>query len=380
MRLSRRILLLLMASAAVLSCRREQWLPVEEEMVDLGIYVRFPEAATKAEVAGTAAESTIYDLRIWVFLSEGFDDARPAGYLLGYISPYQNNAHRLTAYEDRYFLRIPADIAHAKPDLDVYVLANGPNINRGGFNANTTRATLDAALLEGNYYGVSSDGRPLQTTVPSNGLPFSAVGKHLPMRGNYPTLSVQTVTAKRLVSKFRFVVSQLTDLAGPVLDFSIDELSLDGGMIGAKEYIFNTTGNDFSLFKSGTDAVDYLQPRILYPIPGSVALNPSPQDYAFVSGAETYDEYQTRIQAGIEAGHLTDAGVAYFRETDKPLSGRVVYTINGEQRTHSFSMSAPGGFSRGHSWLAYLYFTRDKIHFTVSWTDWEQGGDFNLGE
>lgn len=35
-------------------------------------------------------------------------------------------------------------------------------------------------------------------------------------------------------------------------------------------------------------------------------------------------------------------------------------------------------FSRNTSWIVYIFFLRDEMKFTVSWTDWLDGGFFNL--
>ena len=355
--------------AALLSCSREAL----SGDVELCIRVQIPEMPeTKAgTVAPEGLEAYIGDLRIWVFLSEKFDNARDSGYCLGFIRPGQGQ-HQQGAYEDRYFLKIPADIAHAQPDVDVYVLANSEQAGLGKPGSNTPRAKLDTMLLQGAYYGLQQDGTPTHLGPQQNGLPFSAVGKHLKMEGHYPAMNVKTVTLQRMVSKFRFVLSQLSDAVGPVCNFTINELSLDGGKIPVSQYVFNDSAHPFKLSTQG-----YLDSPVQFQVPDQVALNPSPQDYAFRSGF-TGQDYETLVAQGIADGLLTDVGVCYLRESDKPLSGRIVYTMDGVQRVSTFQMDADDGFARGHSWIVYVYFLRDQMTFTVSWTPWEQGWNFDL--
>jgi len=375
-----RLILILSLVLALFGCRREDIVPssvTDEDMAELCVRVRIPEYnfTKSGEVAAQRDESVIKNLFIWIYLSEDFDDTRKSGYCIGYITPNQDQ-HEQTQYEDRYFVRIPRDIALAKPNVDVYVVANRNSVGVGN-NSNMSRSTLDAFLMKGTTFGVDSDGVPTTSTseISSNGLPYSAVGKNLSMGGTFPSLTIPTVTLKRAVSKVRFVVSQLADAAGPVQTFTLDEISLNQDLISSSEYLFNDSANNYKL--SG-----YVSETVKFPAPAyaDIAQNQSPQDYAFTTGMNLQD-YEDMVLEGISEGVLTDIGPYYLRETDKALSGNIKYTMSGkEQQTVSFTMNAAGGFTRNHSWIVYIYFTRDYMQFTVSWTDWEQGLDFNLAQ
>lgn len=367
----RLFLLLSLLATTLLSCRREL---LERETAELCITVRIPELfktkAGETEISPEEAETVMKQLKIWVFRSSD-------GFQLGVIQPGQGQ-HLITDNEDRYFLKIDKEIALAHPDVDVYVMANsvaaGQGYNPGG---NNRIATLESLVLKDAYFGIGADGAPTHLGVPADGLPFTAVAKNLKMTGDYPSMTVETVTMERAVSKVRFVVSQLVDLAGPVLSFTLDELSLDPGLIPAEEYLFNDSANPYKI-KGNT----YVNSRLFFPVPAysDIAHNHSPQDYDAAKTGLSGQAYEDLVMDGIREGVLTDVGACYLRESDKALSGRIVYTMGGKQHTVPFSMASPGGFARNHSWIVYVYFNGAQMEFSVSWTPWEHGQDFYLSK
>ena len=215
--------------------------------------------------------------------------------------------------------------------------------------------------------------------MPNGGLPYSAVGKNMQMKGSYPVMNLDVVTLKRAVSKFRFVICQLSDAAGPVTEFNIEELSLDEGQIATSEFLFNDSQNEYKIDASVSPKYLAKAAKFTAPAYADVALNQAPQEYAYTPG-QTQEEYEKVIYNGLKANVLTDLGKCYLRETDQPLAGRIKYTMPGVAGTQekTFSMSEAGGFARNHSWIVYIYFLRDEMTFTVSWNEWLPGQDFNL--
>lgn len=368
---------------------------------ELSIYVRIPQLVqVKSEIGGVLAEENskeakVSNLNIWVFLSEDIDASRKSGYCLGFLAPNQGN-DPVTSFENHYYMKFKSgdDSAVYKfisdnnraPLVDVYVIANtsSSSINSITLNASTTRDQLDGYTLKGNYYGITSAGAANHTAVPNNGLPLAAVGKGLQMQGKFPVMRVETVTMKRLVSKFRFVVCQLADAAGPVVNFTIEELALNSGLIANEEYVFNNTANSYKIKKTGSDATDYIAYDLQYSTPAAadIARNTDPEHYVYKSGM-TGQEYENLVFEGISKGNLSDLGKCYLRESDKPLSGRIRYTIDGVESTVNFQMADGDIFSRNHSWIVYIYFLRDEMKFNVIWTPWkaEDGKDsFHLSD
>lgn len=386
-----RILLLLMVTVmATATCRKA----VEEETADLIIWLDIePTNYTKAEegnVPAEPAENAINDLRIWVFLHDvadhftgGKNDA-----LLGYIKPKgtaEKATDPLTQYENRYHISVSKTIAESKPTVDIYVIGNAPTVGQGGLGSGTTRAALDALVMQGSSFGVDANGKPTCTAVPSNGLPYTGVAKERSMTGTYPVMSVEMVSVRKAVSKFRFVLCQLRDDAGPMIkNLQITSLSLTGENISNTEYLFNDSSQPYKV--SG-----YRSSDIIFDVPASVRRYAAPEDYVYSppmnAGPVEMEAYVRQYEALIEDGInnkkvLTEAGKCYLRETDKQLTGTVGYryesgenTINAEA---SFSMHAPGDFIRGRSWIVYVYFLRETMHFSVSWTDWVDGNTWDL--
>lgn len=365
-------LALLLPLLAAAGCRRGDD-PETTEHVTLGISVYIPsQAQTRADegsvASETAAEDAINDLRIWVFLSEACA-GHPAGYCLGYLQP--SPLSFASEFQSRYYLSLEKAVAKAKPHLDVYVLANAASAGCGSLDEDTTAAELDALVLQDGQFGIEN-GAPVQTGVPDGGFPFSGVGKNMEMSGKYPVLSVDVVTVRRVVSKLRFVFSQVVDDEGPFNDFAVTGIQVDGQKIAAQQYLFNDSANAWKI----EPLAGYASSGFSVALPATLASCRMPEKYAF-SGQDAA-VYQGLVNAGLEAGELSSGGVCYLRETDRKLSGTISYTIGGVPGSARFEMKNTGDFARNHTWIVYLYFTADAIEFSVSWSPWEEGHDYNL--
>lgn len=365
-------LALLLPLLAAAGCRRGDG-PETEEETKLGISIYIPSPAqTRADegsvASETAAEDAIHDLQIWVFLSEACA-GHPAGYCLGYLAP--SPLSFASAFQTRYYLSLEKAVAKAKPRLDVYALANAASAGYDGLDRNTTASELDALVLQGGVFGIDN-GAPVQTSVPDGGFPFSGVGKNMEMSGKYPVLSVDVVTLRRSVSKLRFVFSQLEDEEGLFNDYAVTGIQVDGERIAAREYLFNDSANAWKM----DPMAGYTASGFSMALPASLAQCRMPEKYAF-SGQDAAT-YQALINEGLLSGELSSGGVCYLRESDRKLSGTIRYTIGGVPGEVPFEMKNAGDFARNHTWIVYLYFTADAIDFSVSWTLWEEGHDFNL--
>jgi len=362
--------LLALTLLAAAGCRES----LLDQVPKLSICLEIPQTAlTRADEgrvpSEAAAENAINTLQIWVFLHEaggGF----PAGTCIGYIAP--EPLFLSDGSENRYAMPLNPKVAEDHPDVDVYVLANAASAGYPNLNAETTRDQLDALVMSGDIFGISGNA-PVCTAVPETGLPFAGVGKGMKMKGTYPVLTVDSVTLTRAVSKLRFVFSQLVDEEGPLNDCSVTSVTLDGGGIARAEYLFNDSAAAWKIAAGQYETASMTFPGLTA---DEIACSATPEDYAF--DGQTALEYETLIRQGIAAGELTSCGLSYLRETDRQLTGTISYVLNGVPGTAEFSMKDPGDFARNHSWIVYLYFTRDAIQFTVSWTLWEEGHDFIL--
>lgn len=388
MRASARIFLFLLAAALMaVACRKT--MDADDPRLLIWLDIEAP-AETKADAVGPVvaeanAEDSIKDLKIWVFLNEDVDEGHLAGSLIGYLNPTSStSADPLTNYENRYHI-IPLDraIAQAKPKVDIYAIGNASSAGQSNLSAETSRADLDALVISGQRFGVKSDSKPNNTSISAGNMPYTGVRKAVSMTGSYPVLRVETVTLRKAVTKFRFVLCQLRDEVGEMINkLKVTGLSFDTGLISNKEYLFNDSEYDYKLDGYITKGVTLLAST---DSPISPALNAAPEEYVFNPPADPSrlaayaQEYETLILNGIRKGVLTDYGKCYLRETDKRITGTISYSIDGTpQDPVAFSMLNEGDFARGRSWIVYIYFLRDAMRFSVSWSPWTDGREFDL--
>ena len=164
------------------------------------------------DVNASEEERKINSLHIWVFEHHDAGDPEDGKYV-GHIS--LNNVDIASAGSEVSMELSDAFASQETlPHVDVYVAANVSSANCGfSLSATTTRDQLDAALIEGRYFGVSN---PIMT-VPVDGLPMSGVLKDQQITGSSPTFQVSDGEGRlanarlvRAVSKIRFVFSKST--------------------------------------------------------------------------------------------------------------------------------------------------------------------------
>lgn len=339
-----------------------------EDLPELSVSIYIPDmSTTKAEtgnVGALASEKVFSFLQIWVFLH---DDGQLVGYKS--FSPTLLESTSLThSATTRFGMPLsPAMFKNLSQDgttVDVYALANAASVpNAADLDEETTRSELDAIVLSVSTFGAS----PLTMAVPTAGLPMSGVLKEATVTGGYPVLNISTVTLTRAVSKIRFVFSQqgtpATDTAPAIPDKPacvIKSISFgeDCG-IAAQEKLFTDQNLDFDGYTSlstviaGEDEEHPLIPN------ANITVLEHPDDLLFHSVGHTTElaqEYEKRLDDAIAAS--SQVGPIYIRETDKLISGTIVYNTGGDDLTATFSMKADDGniLSRNHSWILYAYF------------------------
>ena len=212
----------------------------------------------------------------------------------------------------------------------------------------------------------------LTSAVPAAGLPMAGVAMNQEVTGDFPVLSISTVTVTRVVSKLRFVFCQMTENGVPVDEFHITGISLSGN-IGQTEKLFTASTYD----SSGYDVLSKTYPAD-GALPASIAGNPAPGDYLFQPGM-TAQQYDDKIRSGVSSGVLTQWGLYYLRESDQKLTGTISYTAGtgGSMRskTATFTMEAAGDFTRNHSWTIYAYFIGGRLVVQPTVLPWIAGND-----
>lgn len=154
---------------------------VTHQQAQLAIYVYAPEQAsakkhaapTRGDVGevdpidNTINEGTIKSMQLWVYESE-------TGNYVGYFRT-DDVAALNEGQGTTYQIPVTDAFAAAKPDVNVYVMANvtSANCGVGTLNKETTRAALlEGAKITGGlsgHFGLEQNTR----TVPDDGLPFA---------------------------------------------------------------------------------------------------------------------------------------------------------------------------------------------------------------
>lgn len=371
------LVLLAAALLAVAGCLRDPLLYPENG--NLTVRVFLPESIlTKAETGDEAAvndERVVSTLQIWVYKNGGADATSLVGYRM--LDGDALAATGLNAgHETRFTIPVDETFVDTKPRVDVYALVNGESAGftidkfgyTGGDWSKLNPSDLRNYVFGGDLYGVNT----LTSAVPAAGLPMAGIAMNQEVTGDFPVLSISTVTVTRVVSKLKFVFCQMTDNGVPVDEFHITGISLSGN-IGQTEKLFTTLDYD----SSGYDALSKTYPAD-GPLPVSPAYNPAPGDYLYQPGM-TAQEYDNVIRGGISSGVLTQWGLTYLRESDQKLTGTIDYTVGtgGSMRTKQavFTMDAAGDFTRNHSWTIYAYFIGGRLVVQPTVLPWIAGND-----
>lgn len=368
----------------------------------LNIYVYAPGQAvptrgnTGQVDADPTAEDAIHTLQIWVYTHEETQETTTL------VTYFKTNAFQQTPTEnDTYKFELPIDDNFAskqpeqRPTVDVYVLANVTSNNCGlNFDEHTTKSTLETAVLEGNYFGVTT---PV-TAVPFEGLPMSGKLSDQTVSGNKPVLTLGTsstemakVKLARAVSKARFVFSCSNDFDG----LKITQVTFDESMIPTQEYLFldNSYNPDNNYYRIG-DTYNTAVTSSLFSI-DETAICADPAHYAWDRLRNdktdcTAQDYEDLIADGLtihegeSTPRLTERRL-YLRESDKQLSGTIYYKVKekgaaayGDEQSITFKMVGPENpaqwqayFSRNHTWIIYAYLAWAKMRIVdVHFKDW----------
>lgn len=382
--------MLLLAALPVISCHHP-----EEDPAELSVSIYIPDITpTKAETGSVGAlsdEKIFSTLQLWVFLHGGSNDGQLVGYK-GFTSEQLIETGLPHSTITRFGMPLSRDmfalLSQSGTQVDVYALVNAVSTGNSTLGEGTTRAELDAAVITGSAFGPS----PLTMAVPTAGLPMSGVLKGASVTGGYPVLNVSTVNLTRAVSKIRFVFCQQgapasgTNPAVPTNAGCVVKSISFGGtdtdcQIAASERLFTdhkygATDNLFeidgytplSTVLAGEDSAPLIKNSDL-------TICEHPDELLFRSPGhelESAQEYESRLDAAVAAS--SQVGPIYIRETDKLISGILVYNTGEEDQTVTFSMPADDVLCRNHSWILYAYFAQATrtLQFKIVVLPWDK--------
>jgi len=379
--------LLVVLTALSAACR----LSVPETSEDgarLGITLEFPASApVKAVVPASDLENTLHDLQIWVFRTDTKE-------LVSHLSLDSSNPAddfpQVGGGVKHYSMRVDWDFALTRPPVDVFVLANAASIARKGENGGVSLSDkseyddVNDAVFGGDFFSPGSKITTVPTIIKEDnqeeeevlGLPMAGAAKNLQIKGEAPSLSVADITLERMVSKVRFLFSQMlteTDNLAEKEVLSIEEIVLDGEVIPTQEYLFGPV-------HTPRWVNTYVESSVTYPGVNSVCSSPTPELYKYAG--QTGEAYEAIIQSAKLQNRLTECGTYYLRESGKILSGEVHYKVvkgadtSSEKTTTGtakFALSSEGDFSRNHTWTVYGYYVSDRtLQLSVNVLPWEK--------
>lgn len=344
---------LMIVALLLSSCMSEEGGPVVQSALKIYVFTPDRPIVTRADegnVLSTGTEGNVNTMQIWVFKHSD-------GTLVGYLAPTADELVGLNGSQQAtYLMRIPDWFYQAKPNVDVYVVANTTASNCGlTLDKNTTRAQLDAALIAHSttdYFGITAN----TTSVPTDGLPMSGVLKNQKVEGEAPVLRVgdgglASVKLVRAVSKIRFVASQN---ATAEKKLKIKSITLDANVMPTQEYLFLTGAYTERSYHVGST----LEPATELWSDATLVIKECEDaaTYTFITG--TAQEYETQINQGITNNEVSELASYYWRESDKKLTGTITYQLGTDaEKTATFEMSEAGDFSRNHTWIVYAYHT-----------------------
>ena len=349
-------IVIVLLSACSSSDAGEETVEATHKQPMMAIYVYAPEQAATAQKSAEQTradegevdpintnEGSINSLQIWVYESE-------TGNYVGYFS-----TDDVTALNEgqgtTYQIPVTDEFAAAKPDVNVYAMANMTNANCGvgELNKETTRAALlEGAKIANGKFGLEQNTR----SVPTDGLPFAGHLTAQPVVGDAPTLrvgtpsAVSTVQLIRAVSKLRFVFAKTAGEA----EVNIKSIKMNAGMIPEVEYLFKKESVAYN-----TEAKELLLDDI-----NDIAETDDPTKYLYLGQeAQAYEDLINGAanKQAPEKPEVTVEGPIYLRESDRQLTGTITYTIGGgADQTANFVMEQAGDFSRNHTWIVYAYY------------------------
>lgn len=352
--------------------------------------------ADEGRVNDLAGESLVTQLQAWVFLSHAYTDVHNITHNVGEAIAYLDVPVEEGWTGASYQLPVSDEFAAAvndidpnnRPTVDVYVLANGGSVGLS-LDRSATAANLNALQIDNSYFGTTS----IVTAVPSGGLPMSGVLKNQPVYGTQPVLrigtesSMSTVALVRAVSKIRFVFSRIYDENDP--EIVISSVTLDGDVMPDRQYVFLSDAwsaenryrvrptyivDEFPLVEATQEA----------PIEIGVAADKDQLlSFKWDYEDQTAQQYEDRIDDGVDANILKQSGPFYLHESDRQLTGKIYYTVDGgDPQSASFSMAAAGDFGRNHTWIVYGFFNDGDLLevIAVYLKDWEENTSANAND
>ena len=307
--------------------------------------------ASNENPANPNTESDIHSIRVWAFNSDIADEG-------AYPVSYKEEVNLSKNSQHSFSMKIPRKSGGAElKHIDLFILANaesGSTLSGEYSKKNITREELRKAKFTQSFAIDTEIGKPLTTSVPKEGLPISRYVTNISVDSG-KSLNIPLL---RAVNKLHFFFARKAE--GFASEAEITRIELPENTLSDGGYVFPDAAPYADLATKGLRAsgdMDYI-PAItqLDGIPAiGIQAVANPEDYRREANEDAAD-YMARLS---EAGILSH-DLAYYNETDKPLTGTIYYKVykTGEERSATFTYPA-GSAIRNHELVVYGYFNAE---------------------
>lgn len=307
--------------------------------------------ASDENPANPNTESDIHSIRVWAFNSDIADEG-------AYPVSYKEEVNLSKNSQHSFSMKIPRKSGGAElKHIDLFILANaesGSTLSGEYSKKNITREELQKAKFTQSFTIDTEIGKPLTTSVPKEGLPISRYVTNIDVDSG-KSLNIPLL---RGVNKLHFFFARKAE--GFASEAEITRIELPENTLSDGGYVFPDAAPYTDLATKGMRAsgdMEYI-PAItqLDGIPAvGIQAVANPEDYRRGANEDAAD-YMARLS---EAGILSH-DLAYYNETDKPLTGTIYYKVykTGEERSATFTYPA-GTAVRNHELVVYGYFNAE---------------------
>ena len=313
-----------------------------------------PSRASDENPANPYTESDIHSLRVWAFNSDITDEgAYPVSYKEE-VNLSKNSQHSIS-------MKIPRKSGGTElKHIDLFILANaesGSTLAGEYSKKQITRKELQGAKFTQSFTIDETSGKPITTSVPKEGLPISRVVTNISV-DDYKQDNALNIPLIRGISKLHFFFARKAE--GFANEAEITRIELAENTLTYGGYVFPGAAPYTELATKGLKAsgtLDYIPTKAQLdgiPASGIMAVE-NPEDYRR-GDKEDAAAYMARLE---EAGILSH-DLAYYNETDRPLTGTIYYKVyqTGEEHSATFTYLA-GTAIRNHELVVYGYFNAE---------------------
>lgn len=351
-----------------------------EDYVPLTFYLQTAGHQTRAyvgDLTGTDLENAINTVKVWLFDGET---------CVSYSETIDS--------DNKVTMSVPLSVV-SKGSVDVYIIANAGD----GLDGDTGLGNLTTALLTSTSFTATTP----TTAVPTEGLPMSRIYKECPINATALPATLPDITITRAVSKIHFAFGMYDGDFGEIVG-----ISLDGGQIADKEYIFpvnpsatanaadytdpylgdlksnivansyETAGLLLGTTDGGTDGTSILIANADMP---TTETDDNPANYMWINwiATTTHSSLSNQDKATKYYSDLNNKKLithtVYLRESDQKLTGKIYYRMSSDEdpKSVTFAMDAESevqDFARNHVWIVYSYFEGGKLYVKPTVADW----------